>query len=256
VLAGRTAIVTGAGRGIGAAVASALARAGVHVMLAARTEVQVEDVAASLRHDGFEADAVVCDVTSEQSVLSMFVAARATIGAVDILVNNAGIGHSGLVHETTLEDWNRVMAVNATGAFLCTREAIPSMLERRWGRIVNVASVVGLGATRYIAAYAASKHALVGLTRAVAAEVAGSGVTCNAVCPSFVDTPMTTRTIDNVATRTGRDREQSLKMVLATSGQSRLVTADEVARHVLAFCTPSDSPPNGETLIIDADEMP
>jgi NAD(P)-dependent dehydrogenase (short-subunit alcohol dehydrogenase family) len=255
-LAGRCAVVTGGGRGIGLAVARDLAERGAQVVVTARTLSQVEEAAASIRREGHAADAVVCDVTQESSVHSMVRAATDIMGRIDILINNAGIGHSALVHQTTLDNWNRVMAVNATGAFLCTREVLPPMLERGWGRIVNVASVVGLSATRYIAAYAASKHALVGLTRAVAAEVAGTGVTCNAVCPSFVDTPMTADTIRNVATRTGRDTSMSLEMILATSGQSRLVTPEEVASRVVQFCMPSDAPENGEAWIIDADMLP
>lgn len=250
VLAGRSAIVTGGGRGIGAAIAHALSRAGARVLLASRTLTEVEEVAALINRTGGSASAVVCDVGSEASVLDMCAVASDRVGDVDILINNAGIAHSALLHKTTLDDWNRLLTVNATGAFLCTRSLLPSMAARNWGRVVNVASVAGLGGGRYIAAYAASKHAMVGLTRAVAAEVAGSGVTCNAVCPVFVDTPMTSHTIENVAARTGRPAAESLDMVLSISGQTRLVTPAEVAHAVMFLCHPDASAVNGDTVVV------
>ena len=188
------AVVTGAGRGIGAATARALADAGLSVVLAARTREQVERQTAELAAAGRRAQAVVCDVTSESSVQAL-AGAAAELGPVTVLVNNAGAAASMPLARTSLEDWNRLLAVNATGAFLCTRAFLPGMLERKWGRVVNVASTAGLSGGKYLAAYTAAKHALVGLTRSVAAEVAGTGVTVNAVCPGFVDTGMTAESI-------------------------------------------------------------
>jgi 3-hydroxybutyrate dehydrogenase len=250
-LAGRVAVVTGAGRGIGAATARALADTGLSVVVAARNRDQIERQAAALVALGHEAKAVVCDVTSEASVQSLARDA-AQLGPVAVLVNNAGTAASMPVVRTSLEDWNRLIAVNATGAFLCTRAFLPGMLERRWGRVVNVASTAGLRGGKYLAAYSAAKHALIGLTRSVAAEVAGSGVTVNAVCPGFVDTEMTAETVDRIVAKTGRTREEALAAALASEGQTRLISAAEVAAAVVSLSAAEVThPPNGEALVLD-----
>ncbi len=246
---GGIAVVTGAGRGIGAATARALADAGLPVVLAARSREQVERQATELSALGRRAVAVVCDVTSEDSVQALS-AAAAELGPVSVLVNNAGAAGSMPLARTSLEDWNRLFAVNATGAFLCTRAFLPGMLERKRGRVVNVASTAGLTGGKYLAAYTAAKHALVGLTRSTAAEVAGTGVTVNAVCPGFVDTDMTAETISRIVSKTGRTPEEALKAALDSAGQSRLITPEEVAASVVALSTAAD-PPNGETLVLD-----
>jgi len=248
---GRVAVVTGAGRGIGAATARALADAGLRVVLAARNREQIERQAAELVAMGRQARAVVCDVTNEASVQTLSREA-AELGPVAVLVNNAGAAASMPVVRTSLEDWNRLMAVNATGAFLCTRAFLPGMLERQWGRVVNVASTAGLSGGKYLAAYSAAKHALVGLTRSVAAEMAGTGVTVNAVCPGFVDTEMTAETLDRIVAKTGRTREEALAAALASAGQTRLISAAEVAAAVVSLAAAAGThPPNGEALVMD-----
>lgn len=251
--AGRVAVVTGAGRGIGAASAHALAAAGFSVVVSARSRDRIERVAAELTAMGQRAWPVVCDVTSEESVLALFRQA-AEFGPVAVLVNNAGAAASMSVIKTSLDEWNRLMAVNATGAFLCTRAVLPGMIERKWGRVVNVASTAGLHGARYIAAYSAAKHALMGFTRSAAAEVANTGVTVNAVCPGFVDTEMTTESLDRIIAKTGRSREEALAAALASAGQSRLITADEVAQAVAALCADRADPPNGEAVVLDGRE--
>jgi len=250
-LAGKTAVVTGAGRGIGAACARALAGAGARVVLGARTSASVERVAADLRAIGHEAAATVCDVTDPASVdaLARFSAER--FGEANILVNNAGLAHAAPLERLTLDDWNRVMAVNATGTFLCTKAFLPAMVKRGWGRVVNVASVAGLSGGRYIAAYAASKHAVVGFTRCAAMEVAAAGVTVNAVCPGYVDTEMTRESLEHIAMKTGRSREQALEAVLTGTPQGRLITPDEVAFEVLRLCAEDAREINGQTIVLD-----
>ncbi|HJR50275.1 MAG TPA: SDR family NAD(P)-dependent oxidoreductase [Gemmatimonadales bacterium] len=251
---GRVAVVTGAGRGIGAATSRALADAGLDLVLAARTREQIERQAADLASRGIRARAVVCDVTSEPSVEALSREA-AELGPVSVLVNNAGAAGSMPLVRTSLEQWNRLLAVNATGAFLCTRAFLPGMLERKWGRVVNVASTAGLEGGKYLAAYSAAKHALVGLTRSVAAEVADTGITANAVCPGFVDTDMTVESVNRIAAKTGRTREEALAAALASAGQSRLITADEVAAAVVAVALGAEAaPPNGLALVLDGRE--
>jgi len=250
-LEGHGAVVTGGGRGIGAAAARSLAEAGAAVLVAARTEAEVEATAAELRAAGHAVHAAVCDVTDEASVAALAETAARRFGAVDVLVTSAGVAFSAPVAKTTLEDWDRIFAVNARGAFLSTRAFLPAMIERGRGRVVHVASVAGLHGGRYICAYSASKHAVIGLTRSAAAEAAATGVTVNAVCPGFVDTAMTRESIARVVEKTGRTEEEVAKMVLATSQQNRLIEPGEVARAILWLCEPDSRGVNGQAISID-----
>ncbi len=243
MLSGKTAVVTGASRGIGRAVAQRLAGAGAEVVGLGRDPEALAETAGSSPSIA----TMSCDVTSEPGVEAVF----AEIGRVDVLVNNAGIATSNPLHRTTLEEWERTHAVNATGAFLCTKAVLPGMLERRWGRIVTVASTASHAGARYIAAYAASKHAVLGLMRSVAAEVAGSGVTANAVCPTYVRTSMTERTIATIAAKTGTAPADAEETLVGSSPLGRLVEPDEVADVVVFLAAEAAGAINGQSIILD-----
>lgn len=254
-LQGRTALVTGGGRGAGAAIAEALAAAGASVVVASRTMAEVEAVAARLTASGVRAWAFTCDVADANSVEALGRDVRAHAAPIDILVNNAGIAFASPLAKTSLDDWQRVLAVNATGTFLCTRTFLPEMLTRGWGRIVNIASTAGLAGDRYISAYTASKHAVVGFTRALAAEVASRGVTVNAVCPSYLDTAMTQGTLDRIVATTGRDRDAALQAIVERLPQKRLIAPAEVASAVVFLCSDAARGITGDALVIDGGEL-
>jgi len=249
-LDGRGAVVTGGGRGIGAAIAAALGDAGASVVVTARTLSEIESVAAALRSRGGRAWAVACDVSDDAAVRTLAARAIEHAGTVDILVNAAGDGGSAPFERITLADWRGMLEAHATGTFLTTREFLPAMRERGFGRVVNIASVAGLEGARYIAHYCAAKHAVVGFTRAVATELEGLGVTINALCPGYVDTPMTARTIANVVAHTGRTPEAALATVLASAKQERLLTTSEVAAAALHLCSPAASTMNGRAIVL------
>jgi NAD(P)-dependent dehydrogenase (short-subunit alcohol dehydrogenase family) len=254
-LAGKGAVITGGGRGIGAATARLLAQAGAAVVLAARSAEQLAATVEGLRAEGHTAFEVRCDVTDPAQVKSLHeqaVALLQSAGAqADILVNNAGVAHSAPLKAIALEDWNRLFAVNVTGTFLCTQALLPAMAAAGWGRVVNVASIAGKMGAPYIAAYAATKHAVVGFTRAVAAEFAARGVTVNAVCPGYVDTEMTVESVARVVGKTGISSEQALDFMRRTSPQNRLFTADEVAYLIASLCDPRAGGVNGQALVLD-----
>lgn len=250
-LEGRGAVITGGGRGIGEAVAHALAEAGARVVVSARSTDQIEAVAASLVEAGHQAWAVPCDVSVESAVAELARRAEELLGGVDILVNNAGVAPTAPIARLTLDMWNQAMGVNATGTFLCTRAFLPAMMERGWGRVVNVSSVAGVFGAKYMGAYAASKHAVLGFTRSVAPEAAEGGATVNAVCPGFVDTPMTEEGIRMISERSGRSREEALEAILADTPQTRLIRPEEVARAVLSLCEDHAAGTNGQAIVLD-----
>jgi len=250
-LAGKKAVITGGGRGIGRAVARALAEAGASVLVASRTTPEVEAVAAELAEAGLDAHFARLDVTDAKSVQALAATAKDKLGQVDILVNNAGIATSAPVKTQSLEGWNRVMAVNATGTFLCTQAFVVEMAARGWGRVVNIASIASRMGAPYISAYTASKHAVLGFTRAAAAEMASKGVTVNAVCPGYVDTEMTIESVERVMKQTKLSREDALAEILRTASQSRLITPSEVAFVVASLCDDKAGGINGQAVVID-----
>lgn len=250
-LSGRVALVTGGGRGIGRAVALALAGAGADVAVSARTESQVAEVAHAIHRLGRRSLAIACDVRERAAVDAMVERVAAELGPPLILVNNAGIATSAKVTEISDEMWAETMATNATGAFYCTRAALPFMLQAGWGRMVNMASIASRVGAPYIAAYAASKHALLGLTRAVAAEVVAQGVTVNAICPGYVDSDMTTSNIARLQARTGRPAEAIRAFMERSSPQGRLMSVEEVAATALFLCSEEARGITGQGLVID-----
>jgi 3-hydroxybutyrate dehydrogenase len=251
MLEGRGAVVTGGGRGIGAAVARALAEAGARVVVAARTAGEIEAVAAELGALGLDVQAVACDVSDPAAIDRLAVEAGRRVGRVDVLVNNAGISSSAPVKSQSLEEWRRLFAVNVEGLFLVTRAFLPGMAERGWGRVLNVASIAGRTGAPYIAAYAATKHAVVGFTRSCAAEVAARGVTVNALCPGYVATPMTDRSVERIVARTGRSADEARRLLLESNPQGRLIEPEEVAFLAVALCDERARGVNGQAIGID-----
>jgi NAD(P)-dependent dehydrogenase (short-subunit alcohol dehydrogenase family) len=237
-LAGRVALVTGGGRGIGRAVALALAREGADVAVAARTGVEVEAVAAEVRALGRRAAALTGDVADRAQVDAVAAGAAAALGPVGILVNNAGMAVAARLADIDDALWERHLAVNLSAAFYLTRAVLPAMVAAGWGRVINVASSAARQGYPYVAAYVAAKHGLLGLTRAVAMEVAGAGVTVNAVCPGYAATALTWESARRIQEKTGRSYEEALRALAAFSPQKRLVEPEEVA--ALAVLLASD----------------
>ena len=227
----------------------ALAREGCHVVLAARTLGPLEATAAAARRFGVDALPIVLDVTDAAAVTTAVGEARAKLGAIAVLVNNAGIAESAPFARTDPDLWERHLRVNATGPYLLTRAVLPAMLERRWGRVINIASLAGLHGASYVTAYTASKHALVGLTRALAAEVAGTGVTVNAICPGFAATDLTWESARKIAARTGRSFEEAVEAMARLNPGRRLVEPTKVA--AVAAKLLHDDATNGDTIVLD-----
>ena len=252
-LSDRIALITGGGRGIGRAIAIAFAREGAQVALAARTATQVEQVAKEIATEtGVKTLPVVCDVADSVSIQNLFAKVVEAFGrGPDILVNNAGIAESAPLIKTDDALWQRHLAINLSGTFYCTRAALPGMLERGWGRIINVASIAGKTGAPYIAAYSASKHGVLGLTRSVAMEVAAKGVTVNAICPGYVDTEMTSQGVANITAKTGRSESEALETILKMSPQHRLVTSEEVAALALLLASEEGRSINGQAINVD-----
>jgi NAD(P)-dependent dehydrogenase (short-subunit alcohol dehydrogenase family) len=237
----RVVVVTGGAKGIGLAASHQFAELGDRVVALGRDR----DALAAL--SALDIETRACDVGDEAAVQEVFGA----IGAVDVLVNNAGIAESAPLHRTTLEQWRRHLDVNATGPFLCTRAVLPGMRERGSGAIINVASVAGRHGSPYTGAYTASKHAVIGLTRAAASELAGTGVRVNAVCPAYVRSDMTDRTIANIIERTGRSATDAERALVEMSSLGRLIEPEEVAETIVFLASPAAAAINGQSVIID-----
>lgn len=255
-LSGRHALVTGASTGIGLACARELARLGADVSLFARDAARVADHAAELaRIHGVKTHAGACDVTQQPSVEAGFATAVAALGAPRILINNAGISGSAPFHKMTAEHWHEMIAVNLNGVFFACRAAVPLMLGADYGRIVTIASVLGLKGSAYVAGYNASKHGAVGLTRALAVELATKNITVNAICPGYVATEMTERTISNIMAKTGRGRDEAVAGILKAERQGRLVTPEEVAATAGFLCLPEAGSTTGQTIALTGGEV-
>jgi NAD(P)-dependent dehydrogenase (short-subunit alcohol dehydrogenase family) len=253
-LIGKHALVTGGSRGIGLEIARQLLAQGARVTLAGRDTATLVQAGASLG-DADNVTTITLDVTDAQAVADGFSRAAAHFGPVDILVNNAGQAGTASFMKTDAALWQRMLDVNLTGAFNCLQAALPDMVQAGWGRVVNVASTAGLTGYRYVSAYCAAKHGLVGLTRALALELATSGVTVNAVCPGFTDTSMVEEAVGNIVAKTGRSADQARSALASGNPQQRLVQPEEVAHAVVWLCMPQSSAMNGQSITVAGGEV-
>jgi NAD(P)-dependent dehydrogenase (short-subunit alcohol dehydrogenase family) len=252
-LAGRHAVVTGAGRGIGAAIARALAGRGANLTLLGRTRPALQQTLEAL--PGGPHGIVLADVGDAEQVTAAFAQARSERGPVAILVNNAGQAESAPFLKTSLDLWQRLFAVNLTGAFLCTQAALPDMIAAGHGRIVNLASTAGQKAYPYVSAYVASKHGLIGLTRALALELARSQITVNAVCPGFTETDLYRLSVERVMAKTGRSAEEAQADLAAGNPQRRIVQPEEVAETVAWLCGDATASITGQSISVSGGEV-
>jgi 3-hydroxybutyrate dehydrogenase len=247
---GRHALITGGGSGIGAATARALAREGARVSLLGRRPEPLEAVAAETGGRAFP-----CDLCSSDALAAAYAGARAAHGPISLLIVNAGVGDSAPVARTTREQWDRIIATNLTAAFDCVREALPDLSAGEDSRIVFVASVSGLRGVPYAAAYAASKHGLIGFMRSVALEYVKTSMTVNSVCPAFVDTPMTDESTARISAATGRSENEARASLAAMNPNGRFVMPEEVADVIAMLCRPESGSITGTAIPIDGGVM-
>lgn len=248
-LKGKHALVTGGGTGIGLAIARALADAGAVVTITGRRQEVLDEVAG----DGLTGMAM--DVRNETSVVDTIAAAVADRGPIQICIPNAGIAVGRAVHKTSLDFWRDTMSTNLDGAFLTIRESLHSMRQTDWGRVITISSMAGLKGLPGAAAYSASKHGMIGLTKSLAGDYLGTGFTFNAVCPGYVDTPIVTRNTENIAERTGMDAEAARKVLINSNPHKRLIEADEVAAAVMWLVGPGSQSVNGQCIQIAGGEL-
>lgn len=250
-LTGKRAIVTGAGKGIGRSIALALAQAGADVAVTARTASDIEQVVGEIQAMGRRSAAVTCDVTDVNQVQHMATTLLEELGGLDILINNAGNAGSHKMLNHPDELWHRMLAVNLTSVYYVCKAFLPTLTEQRNGRIITIASIASRVGGNYIAAYTASKHGVLGLTRALAVEMQPYNITVNAVCPGYVDTPMTDASVSNMVARTGISEEKAREYLSRTSPQNRLISPEEVAAAVVFLALDSSQGISGQALNID-----
>lgn len=248
----RHAVVTGGSRGIGLAIARRLLDAGARVTLLGRDSQTLAAAATSLAGDVRFA---VADVTNAEQVRAAMSSAHAESGAVDILINNAGQARSAPLHKTDDELWQAMLAVNLTAVYHCIHAVLPGMIERDYGRIVNVSSTAGLKGYAYVGAYCAAKHGVIGLTRSLAKEVAHRNITVNAVCPGYTDTDIVRDAVSNIRSKTGRSEREAMVQLVADNPQHRLMRPEEIANAVAFLCLPGSEGMTGQSIAVAGGEI-